>query len=85
MFTRFCIPYKNFIKKINIYYFEESFSAVVNQYVVAMLPYRNIQEKIAEEVGHKSVLTTMLNYSFDTQDDVENKRLINKGLNIHTA
>ena len=42
-------------------------------------------EKIAEEVGHKSVLTTMLNYSFDTQDDVENKRLINKGLNIHTA
>lgn len=42
-------------------------------------------EKIAEEVGHKSVLTTMLNYSFDTQNDVENKRLINKGLNIHTA
>ena len=42
-------------------------------------------EKIAEEVGHKSVLTTMLNYSFDTQDDAENKRLINKGLNIHTA
>ena len=42
-------------------------------------------EKIAEEVGHKSVLTTMLNYSFDTQDDEENKRLINKGLNIHTA
>ena len=42
-------------------------------------------EKIAEEVGHKSVLTTMLNYSFDTQDDEENKRLINKGLNIHTV
>lgn len=42
-------------------------------------------EKITEEVGHKSVLTTMLNYSFDTQDDEENKRLINKGLNIHTA
>lgn len=42
-------------------------------------------EKIAEEVGHKSVLTTMLNYSFDTQSDAENKRLINKGLNIHTT
>ena len=26
-----------------------------------------------------------LNYSFDTQDDAENKRLINKGLNIHTV
>lgn len=37
------------------------------------------------EFGHKSVLTTMLNYSFDTQDDAENKRLTNKGLNIHTA
>ena len=42
-------------------------------------------EKIAEEVGHKSVITTMLNYSFDTLEDEENKRIINKGLNIHTA
>lgn len=42
-------------------------------------------EKIAEEVGHKSVITTMLNYSFDTLENEENKRIINKGLNIHTA
>lgn len=41
---------KNISKVTDIHYFEESFSAVVNQYVVAMLPYRNIQEKIAEEV-----------------------------------
>lgn len=42
-------------------------------------------EKLAEEIGHKSVLTTMLNYSYDTLEDEENKQLINKGLNIHTA
>ena len=42
-------------------------------------------EKIAEEVGHKSVITTMQNYSFDTQDDLENKRILNHGLNIATV
>ena len=42
-------------------------------------------EKIAEEVGHKSVITTMKNYSYDTLDDEENKRILNRGLNIKTA
>ena len=42
-------------------------------------------ERIAEEVGHKSVLTTMQNYSYDTLDDLENRRILNSGLNIATA
>ncbi len=42
-------------------------------------------EKIAEEVGHKSVTTTMKHYSFDTLEDAENKRILNQGLNIRTA
>ncbi len=41
---------KNINKVTQIKYFEESFSAVVNQYVAAMFPYRKIQEKIAAEV-----------------------------------
>ena len=41
---------KNISKVTDIRYFEESFSAVVNEYVMAMLPYRNVQEKIAAEV-----------------------------------
>ena len=42
-------------------------------------------EKISEYVGHKSVLTTMLNYSYDTYEDEVNKRLLNAGLNMRTA
>lgn len=42
-------------------------------------------EKIAEEVGHKSVITTMQNYSYDTLEDAENKRILNQGLNIFTV
>lgn len=42
-------------------------------------------EKIAEEVGHKSVITTMKHYSYDTLADEENKRILNRGLNIKTA
>lgn len=42
-------------------------------------------EKIAEEVGHKSVITTMKHYSYDTLADEENKRILNRGLNIRTA
>jgi len=40
----------NISKITDINYFEESFSAVVNQYIMAMLPYRKVQEKIASEV-----------------------------------
>lgn len=42
-------------------------------------------EKIAEEVGHKSVITTIKHYSYDTLEDEENKRILNRGLNIRTA
>lgn len=41
-------------------------------------------EKIAEEVGHKSVTTTMQNYSFDVNSDEENRRILNSGLNVFT-
>jgi len=39
-------------------------------------------EKIAEEVGHQSVVTTMNNYSFDVNSDEENKRILNQSLNL---
>ena len=42
-------------------------------------------EKIREEVGHKSVLTTANHYFFDTQGDLENRRMLNQGLNIRTT
>lgn len=41
-------------------------------------------EKIAEEVGHQSVITTMNNYSFDVNSDEENRRILNKGLDFFT-
>lgn len=37
------------------------------------------------QVGHKSVLTTMQNYSYDTLDALENRRILNSGLNIITV
>lgn len=42
-------------------------------------------EKIREEVGHKSVLTTANHYFYDTQDDVENRKILNMGLNLRTV
>jgi cyanate lyase len=39
-------------------------------------------EKIAEEVGHQSVATTMNNYSYDVNTDEENRRILNQGLNF---
>lgn len=41
-------------------------------------------EKIAEQVGHKSVLTTMENYSYDVEDDATNHQITNAALNIRT-
>ena len=37
-------------------------------------------EKIAEEVGHKQIQTTMNNYSFDVRDNEENRRILNSAL-----
>ena len=39
-------------------------------------------EKIAEEVGHKSIITTMNHYSYDTLDAEQNRTILNKGLKI---
>lgn len=39
-------------------------------------------EKIREEVGHKSILTTANHYCYDTQDDMDNLEMLNKGLNL---
>ncbi len=64
---------------------EKSLHKVRSTYISLLRDAGMSFEKIADEVGHKSVITTMLNYSFDTLEDEENKRIINKGLNIHTA
>ena len=37
-------------------------------------------EKIAEEVGHQQIQTTMNNYSFDVNTNEENLRMLNDGL-----
>lgn len=42
-------------------------------------------EKIREEVGHKSILTTANHYCYDTQDDVANLEILNKGLNLRVV
>lgn len=42
-------------------------------------------EKIREEVGHKSVLTTANHYLYDTQDDITNLEILNKGLNLRVV
>lgn len=39
-------------------------------------------EKIAEEVGHQQIQTTMNNYSFDVNTNEENLRLMNDGLRL---
>ena len=39
-----------------------------------------IFEKIAEEVGHQQIQTTMNNYSFDVNTNEENLRMLNDGL-----
>lgn len=39
-------------------------------------------EKIAEEVGHKSIITTMNHYSYDTLDAEQNRTILNKGLKM---
>ena len=42
-------------------------------------------EKIAEEVGHQQIQTTMNNYSFDVNTDEENLRMMNAGLNLRPS
>lgn len=42
-------------------------------------------EKIREEVGHKSILTTADHYCYDTQDDKTNLEILNRGLNLRVV
>ena len=64
---------------------EKSLHKVRSTYISMLRDAGMSFERIAEEVGHKSVLTTMQNYSYDTLDDLENRRILNSGLNIATA
>ena len=42
-------------------------------------------ERIAEYVGHKSIKTTINNYSYDTATQIENLTMLNNGLNMGFA
>lgn len=42
-------------------------------------------EKIQKLVGHKSVLTTVKHYLYDVEEDIENRKILNQGLNIRTS
>lgn len=64
---------------------EKSLHKVRSTYISMLRDAGMSFEKIAEEVGHKSVTTTMKHYSFDTLADEENKRILNRGLNIRTT
>ncbi len=64
---------------------EKSLHKVRSTYISMLRDAGMSFEKIAEEVGHKSVTTTMKHYSFDTLADEENKRILNRGLNIRTV
>ena len=63
---------------------EKSLHKVRSTYISMLRDAGMSFEKIAEEVGHKSVTTTMKHYSYDTLADEENKRILNRGLNIRT-
>ena len=63
---------------------EKSLHKVRSTYISMLRDAGMSFEKIAEEVGHKSVITTMKHYSYDTLEDAENKRILNRGLNIKT-
>ena len=61
---------------------EKSLHKIRSTYVSMLRAAGMSFEKIREEVGHKSVLTTANHYLYDTEEDEENRRILNKGLNI---
>lgn len=64
---------------------EKSLHKVRSTYISMLRASGMSFEKIREEVGHKSILTTANHYLYDTEEDEENRRILNKGLNILTT
>lgn len=63
---------------------EKSLHKVRSTYISMLRAMGMSFEKIREEVGHKSVLTTANHYLYDTEEDAENRRILNQGLNFRT-
>ena len=42
-------------------------------------------EKIREQVGHKSVLTTANHYLYDVEEDIENRKILNQALSFRSV
>lgn len=64
---------------------EKSLHKVRSTYISMLRACGMSFEKIQEEVGHKSVLTTANHYLYDLEEDEENRRILNQGLNIRTT
>lgn len=64
---------------------EKSLHKVRSTYISMLRASGMSFEKIQELVGHKSVLTTIEHYLYDTEEDIENRRILNECLNIRTS
>jgi len=64
---------------------EKSLHKVRSTYISMLRASGMSFEKIQELVGHKSVLTTIKHYLYDVEEDIENRRILNEGLNIRTS
>ena len=64
---------------------EKSLHKVRSTYISMLRASGMSFEKIQELVGHKSVLTTIKHYLYDTEEDIENRRILNECLNIRTS
>ena len=74
---------KKYWRKIGIE--EKSLHKIRSTYISMLRASGMSFEKIQELVGHKSVLTTITHYLYDTEEDVENRRILNECLNIRTS
>lgn len=64
---------------------EKSLHKVRSTYISMLRASGMSFERIQELVGHKSVLTTVKHYLYDVEEDIENRRILNQGLNIRTS
>ena len=64
---------------------EKSLHKVHSTYISMLRASGMSFEKIQELVGHKSVLTTVKHYLYDVEEDIENRKILNQGLNIRTS
>ena len=74
---------RKYCRMINID--EKSLHKVRSTYISMLRAAGMSFEKIQELVGHKSVLTTIKHYLYDVEEDIENRRILNEGLNIRTS